>query len=94
MAQFNHLIIDGQQRIRSVRAAFKDTDTLTVDDVETNDGEPNGGAPPVEEDVKRFWAINFNRLDEEFGTLLRRPERREHPSSSWFPIPLLPKNAA
>ena len=85
--QLTHLIIDGQQRTRSVYAAFRGLLEPAEDaEEETENGEQSQTPIDGEEGAERYWAINLNQV-REFDDLLIGPEKRMWPLFVAIPDP-------
>jgi len=83
---FTHLIIDGQQRTRSVYAAFKGLFDATEDAEAENGGESQASDADAGDADKRYWAINLNAVDS-FAPLLDAPKKRQWPLFVRIPDP-------
>src|SRR4051812_35353235 len=85
--QLTHLIIDGQQRTRSVYAAFRGLFGPTDDAAEeTENGEQSQEQTDGEDGTERYWAINLSQV-REFDDLLHAPEKRLWPLFVAIPDP-------
>jgi hypothetical protein len=80
---FTHLIIDGQQRTRSVYAAFKGL-FEPVDDADESDDTRQTSSP--QDGPARFWAINLNEV-REFEDFIGAPGKRPWPLFVKIPDP-------
>ena len=85
-----HLIVDGQQRTRSVYAAFKGLFETAEGAAEEMD---EGAAADGDEGTEHYWAINLNEVTE-FDGVLHRPAKRAWPMFVAIPIRLGPRNDA
>ena len=82
---FTQLIIDGQQRVRSLYAAFKGHDqTFEAEETGADAAEPGDSSDGLTGHLS--WAINLNRVAE-FQHLLGAPDRRVHPMFVLIPDP-------
>jgi hypothetical protein len=83
----SHLIVDGQQRTRSVYAAFKGLfEGTEVAAEEAEEGAAGQAAVDGDDGTEHYWAINLNEVDE-FNGLLHRPATRVWPMFAAIPDP-------
>jgi hypothetical protein len=82
--RLTHLIIDGQQRTRSVYAAFKGLFDETSDETDENGEGPSASEP--EDGHQRCWAINLHELPA-FDDLLGAAGKRVWPLFVSIPDP-------
>ena len=88
---FSQLIIDGQQRVRSLHAAFEGHDQTFQ--AESAVGNLSDFGNSIEQLTGRLsWAINLNRVSE-FETLLAAPAKRTHPLFVLIPDPAYTESA-
>jgi hypothetical protein len=79
--EITHLIVDGQQRIRSLYEAWNDIDSSSDDE----DGEGDEASPGA----KRVWCLNLTRVTELAGAL--DPSQSEFPFFRFVSDPTIPR---